>query len=173
MENKTFAQQFTTMRFIHISMVFATIIYGIIFWIIDHYAPLVPTIEDVSLMKILQIAILIYFVLLVFIVVRLKKHLFSSAEINFLTNTPQLQNRDKPPYYAKYMTILFVLWSIIESLAIFGVVYYILFVDLKYALLIIALSAMLMLYHRPRRDELETLAASYRKDDILSEYEKL
>ncbi len=171
--NEQYANKhFFTMRFIHLVMVMGVFIYGFVLWFIHHNTPMQVVSSNEELQWIFQVGIIVYAVILFFVVAVFKKYFFSVRGINSIKGE-QKKDANIPPYYGKYLTILFILWAMVETLPIFGIIYYFMFTDLEYVLLIIGLSIALMLYHRPRRDELSILENIYRENNTPSEYEKL
>ncbi len=165
-------KHFLTMRFIHLAMVMGVFIYGFVLWFTHHNTPMQPLSNDEELQGMAKMGIIIYAVILFFVVSAFKKYFFSVRGINS-NKGEQKKDANVPLYYGKYLTILFILWAMVETLPIFGIIYYFMFTDLEYALLIIGLSVVLMLYHRPRRDELSILENIYRENNTPGEYEKL
>lgn len=165
-------KHFLTMRFIHLAMVMGVFIYGFVLWFTHHNTPMQALSNDEELQGMVKVGIIIYAIILFFVVSAFKKYFFSVQGINSIKGE-QKKDANVPLYYGKYLTILFILWAMVETLPIFGIIYYFMFTDLEYALLIIGLSVVFMLYYRPRRDELSILENIYRENNTPSEYEKL
>jgi F0F1-type ATP synthase membrane subunit c/vacuolar-type H+-ATPase subunit K len=165
-------KHFLTMRFIHLAMVVGVIIYGFVLWFTHYNTPMQALSNDDELQGMAKMGIIVYAVILFFVVSAFKKYFFSAQSINSIKGE-QKKDANAPLYYGKYLTILFILWAMVETLPIFGIIYYFMFTDLEYALLIIGLSVVFMLCYRPRRDELSILENIYRENNTPSEYEKL
>ena len=172
MKNNNQNRQSITMHFIHFSVIIANIIYAFILWYIHYYAPIKPALDDPELQKFIQIGIVVYAAVLVLVVTWFKRHLLSAQEIASVKDAYHQEADSLPPYYGRYMSILFILWAMIESLAIFGIIYYLLFADLIYGVCVIGLSILLIFFYGPKKDDLQQLKAHYDKESS-KEYEKL
>jgi uncharacterized integral membrane protein len=72
---------------------------------------------------------------------------------------------DGPPFIAKYVTAVIVSLALSESIGIYGFVLFLLGDGFQTLYTFIAVSALAMIFYRPKREELEKLAMSYKKRD--------
>lgn len=84
--------------------------------------------------------------------------------LNFI-KVPQSPNQKIPgtanhPATAQYTVVMIISLAIAESIAIYGLVLYLLAKDTQSLYLLTAISAMAMIIHRPKMEELEQLAVT-------------
>jgi hypothetical protein len=70
---------------------------------------------------------------------------------------------DAPPYIAKYASAVIVSLALSESIGIYGFVLFLLGDGFKTLYIFIAVSALAMVFYRPKREEMEKLAVAYQK----------
>ena len=70
---------------------------------------------------------------------------------------------DGPPFIAKYATAVIVSLALSESIGIYGFVLFLLGGGFKTLYIFIAVSALAMVFYRPKREEMEKLAMAYKK----------
>lgn len=70
---------------------------------------------------------------------------------------------DAPPYIAKYATAVIVSLALSESIGIYGFVLFLLGGGFKTLYTFIGISAVAMVFYRPKREEVERLAMAYKK----------
>jgi hypothetical protein len=69
------------------------------------------------------------------------------------------------PFVGKYTTFVIVSLALSESIGIYGFVLFLLGDSFQTLYTFIAVSALAMIFYRPKRKELEKLAMTYRKRD--------
>ena len=134
--------QLRTMKVIHFTMVMANVIYGVVIYYIYRYAPVPPTITDMQLMYYLN-----------------QRHL--PKDTIFIKKEETKGNSDRPPFIGNYISSLFVVWALIEVIAIAGIILFLTTGKLTVALALIALSIFFMLVNGPRFEELKKLSTKY------------
>ena len=72
---------------------------------------------------------------------------------------------NKLSFVGQYTAIIIISLAIADSIGIYGLVLYLLGGDFKTLYTFIIVSALAMVFYRPRREELEKLAMAYRKRD--------
>jgi uncharacterized integral membrane protein len=70
---------------------------------------------------------------------------------------------DAPPYIAKYATAVIVSLALSESIGIYGFVLFLLGSGFKILYTFIGISALAMVFYRPKREELERVAMAYKQ----------
>ena len=70
---------------------------------------------------------------------------------------------DAPPYIAQYATAVIVSLALSESIGIYGFVLFLLGGGFKTLYTFIGISAVAMVFYRPKREEMEKLAMAYKK----------
>ena len=70
---------------------------------------------------------------------------------------------DAPPYIAKYATAVIVSLALSESIGIYGFVLFLLGSGFKTLYTFIGISALAMVFYRPKREEMEKLAMAYKQ----------
>jgi hypothetical protein len=71
---------------------------------------------------------------------------------------------DAPPYIAKYATVVIVSLALSESIGIYGFILFLFGGGFKTLYTFIGISALAMVFYRPRREEMEKLAMAYKKE---------
>jgi hypothetical protein len=71
----------------------------------------------------------------------------------------------KLPFVGQYTAIVIISLAIADSIGIYGLVLYLLGGDFKTLYIFIIISALAMIFYRPKREELEKLAVAYKKRD--------
>ena len=74
------------------------------------------------------------------------------------------QHSNQPPFLAKYSTALIVSLALSESIGIYGLVLFLLGDSFQTLYIFIGISALAIYVHRPKREELETLALAMQTD---------
>jgi hypothetical protein len=69
------------------------------------------------------------------------------------------------PFVAKYVAVVIVALALSESIGIYGFVLFLLGDSFRTLYTFIAVSALAMVFYRPKREELERLAMAYKKRD--------
>ena len=70
-----------------------------------------------------------------------------------------------PPFLAKYITTVIVSLALSESIGIYGFVLFLLGYNFQTLYTFMIVSALAMVFYRPKREELERLAMAYKKAD--------
>jgi len=70
-----------------------------------------------------------------------------------------------PPFMAKYATAVIVSLALAESIGIYGLVLFLLGGGFKTLYIFIVVSALAMVFYRPKKEEMEKLAMAYKKRD--------
>jgi hypothetical protein len=73
---------------------------------------------------------------------------------------------DGPPYIARYATTVIVSLALSESIGIYGFVLFLLGGGFKTFYIFIAVSALAMVFYRPKREKMEKLAMAYTKQTV-------
>jgi len=75
---------------------------------------------------------------------------------------------DAPPFIAKYATAVIISLAFSESIGIYGFVLFLLGGGFKTLYTFIGISALAMVFYRPKREELERFAMAYKKENEIS-----
>lgn len=153
-----------TFRMLHLAMVMADVVYGAVIVLITKYAPIPPTLTDIEFITQIEYA-LIVFVMLAIVGIRMARIKMLAAESILVkkesaTQTSQ-ESEDTPPYFANYLSSLFILWAMIETIIISGVILFLTTAELYESLALIAIGAFIKISHGPKYEELSDLAKRY------------
>ena len=74
---------------------------------------------------------------------------------------------NQPPFLAKYTTALIVSLTLSESIGIYGLVLFFLGDGFQTLYILTGISALAIYFHRPKREELETLAIAMRSGEAI------
>lgn len=152
--------QLRTMKVIHFTMVMANVIYAVLIYYIYRYAPVPPTITDMQLITSLEYASIPY-VLSVVVIAKILRSKMLASDTIFIKKVETKGNSDRPPFIGNYISSLFVVWAIIEVIAIAGIILFLTTGKLTVALALIALGVFFMLVNGPRFEELKKLSTKY------------
>jgi F0F1-type ATP synthase membrane subunit c/vacuolar-type H+-ATPase subunit K len=72
---------------------------------------------------------------------------------------------NQPPFVGQYTVVVIISFAISESIGIYGLMLFLLGGDFKTLYTFIVVTALAMVFYRPKRQELERLAAAYKKRD--------
>ena len=150
-------------RFIHIVMVMSSVIYGMLIFYIHEYIPITPIMTDVEMITIVKYATIPYIVVIMIATKILRDKMLSSDSI-FIQKEPHKKTgelSDKPPFLANYISKLFIIWAIIETIIIGGVMLSLLSGELIFPLAIITIGVFLKIINGPSFKELNQLSKKY------------
>ena len=95
-----------------------------------------------------------------------KKILLGSAFGGFLSKLPKsAPYANQPPFLAKYTKALIVSFALSESIGIFGLVLFFLGDSFRTLYTFIGISALAIIYHRPKREDREKLALAMQRPE--------
>jgi hypothetical protein len=134
-------------------------IYGVTIVIIHLYAPLQPTIKDVSILTMVTYGIFAYALIAVGIVRYMRQKLLSSE--NIFKKSKDAKFPDQPSFLGNYLSVLFILWALCDVVTIGGVVLYLISAQLETPLILIGFGIFLKLVNGPKFEELITLEKRY------------
>ena len=96
----------------------------------------------------------------------LKRFLLGGTFGNTLSKSVKSgQDSNQPPFLAKYSTALIVALGLSESIAIYGFVLFLLGADFQTLYIFIGISALAIFVHRPKREEIETMAVAMQTEE--------
>jgi len=81
-----------------------------------------------------------------------------------MTESRQATSQNLHPAAAKYMSAVIISIALSEAGGILGLVYFFLSGDFQTLYILVAISALAMIYYRPKRDELERLAENMQQE---------
>jgi len=148
-------------RIIHLIMVISSVVYGVMIVYIDQYAPIPPTITDVQTLTTIEYMLIFTLLSLIAITVLVRKEMLGSDKI-FKKRATAKKLSEQPPFIANYLSSLFVVWSLIEAIAISGIVLFLVSGKLMMPLTLISIAVFFKLFNGPRREELTELASKHR-----------
>lgn len=146
-------------RIIHLAMVAGSVVYGVMVVYIHQFAPIPPTITDVQTLTMIEFALVFYIVGLLAAAAVARTRMLGSDAI-FERREAAKEPSDQPPFIANYLSSLFVVWALIEAIAIGGVVLFLTSGKLMIPLIMISIAVLSKLANGPRREELTQLAAA-------------
>ena len=145
-------------RMIHLAMVTGSAIYGILIVYVQKYAPIPPSITDIETLRTMEYASAVYVLAFMVIANVMRKKILASDSI-FKKNEDAKMQSDQPPFIANYLTSLFVIWALIEAIAVGGVVLFLVSGKLMIPLVMITIGVLYKFANGPRLEELTQLAA--------------
>lgn len=161
-------EQLRTIKVIHFTMVMANVIYGIVIYYIYLYAPVPPSLTDIQLITNLEYASVPYVLSIVVIAKIIRNKMLASDSI-FIKREETKKGPDRPPFIGNYISSLFVVWAIIEVIAIAGIILFLTTGKLTVSLALIAAGVFFMLANGPRLEELNKLSAKYESISVQGE----
>jgi len=157
--NSLIREKMKAFRMIHFVMLMGSAMYGVVIVFIHLNAPMPPIISDTSTLTTLTYGIFAYALVAVGIVRYMRQKMLSSDDM--FKKSEDTKFPDQPPYFGKYMTILFVLWAICESVTIGGIILYLTSGQLEVPLFLIGFGIFLKLINGPKFEELTALEKRY------------
>ncbi len=149
-----------TYRVIHFTIVMASVVYGGLIYYISQYAPIPPTLTDMQMITKLEYAAIPLVIAIVVITKMMRTKMLSSDSI-FIRKQEYEADIEQPAFLGNYLSILFILWAIIEIMAIAGIVLFLTTGILTTSLALIALTAFFQIINGPNFEELNKLSAKY------------
>jgi hypothetical protein len=147
-------------RLIHLVMVMADVIYAVVIVYIYKYAPIPPMLTDVHTIVTIEYSSVAFIAIVIIAVNVMRKKLLSSDSI-FIKKETAKGNSDEPPFLANYFSSLFILWAIIETIIVGGIVLFLTTGNLMVPLVLISIGGFFKLLSGPRLEELNQLAAKH------------
>ncbi len=145
-------------RMIHLAMVMGSAIYGILIVFVHKYAPIPPSITDMETLSTMEYASVVYVLGFMVVANVMRKKMLASESI-FKKNEDAKMQSDQPPFIANYLTSLFVVWALIEAIAVGGIVLFLVSGKLMIPLVMITIGVLYKLSNGPRLEELTQLAS--------------
>ena len=84
-----------------------------------------------------------------------------TSDAIFKKNEAAQAQSDQPPFLANYISSLFVVWALIEAIAIAGIVLFLVSGTLIVPLILVAIGVSFKLFNGPRLEELMQLSSRY------------
>ena len=156
--NSLIREQIKKMRMINLALAMGTAMYGLMMVYIHLYAPIPATLADQELIQKLEYSLIGYALLSLYIGKVVRKMLLNSPKI-FIRNENSKQTLDQPPFIGNYLSSLFIVWTILETAAIGGIVLFLVSGRLEVGLMVVAISVFAKLNNGPRIEELSDLAS--------------
>ncbi|MFZ2888929.1 hypothetical protein [Sulfuricurvum sp.] len=157
--NSLIREKLRAFRMIHFVMLMGSFMYGVVIVFIHLNAPIPPVINDASTLTTLTYGIFAYALVAVGIIRYIRQKMLSSDDM--FKKTEDTKFPDQPPFFARYMTLLFILWAICESVTIGGIILYLTSGQLEVPLFIIGFGIFLKLINGPKFEELTALEKRY------------
>ena len=142
---------------IHLMMVLADVVYGVVIVYISKYAQIPPTLTDTQFITNLEYGLAAYSVLMVIGVIITRKKILSSDSMFIIKENSKVES-DEPPYFANYLSTLFILWALIETITIAGLILFLTTGELLTSLIFIIIGTFFKLSNGPTLDDLNTLS---------------
>ncbi len=147
-------------RNIHLVMVLADVVYGVVIVYVSKYAPIEPTLTNMNFITTFESGIIAYTIFMVFTVIKVRKKFLSSDSI-FVKKENTKVVSDEPPFIANYLSSLFILWALIETITIAGLILFLTTGELISSLVFIALGAFFKFVNGPQLEELNDLSQKF------------
>ena len=159
-ETSSLRDQLRTFRVIHFAIVMGSVTYGLVIAMIYFYQPMAPAMKDIQLLNTLEYVSVPYVIVIAAFVTMLRTKMLNSNSI-FKKNETANTKYKGPPFMQNYLTQLFILWAIIETITIGGVILYFMSAKLTIPLVIISIGVFFKIMHGPRLEEVNKLSAKY------------
>ena len=152
-----------TYRFVHLAMVMGSVVYGIVAILIHKTAPMDPIVTDTQILTTLKYASIPYIVVIMIAVKIFRAKMLASNSIFIKKTLDESTNEesDKPPFLANYLSQLFIIWAIIETITIGGIILFLLSAELMFPLAIISIGVFFKIINGPSFEELNQLSTKY------------
>lgn len=147
-------------RLIHLMMVMADVIYAVVIVYIYKYAPIPPTLTDMQTIATVEYSS-VAFIVIVIIAVNITRKKLLSSDSMFIRKETTKGNADEPPFFANYLSSLFILWAFIETIIVGGIVLFLVTGTLMVPLVLIFIGGFFKLVSGPRFEELNHLATKH------------
>ncbi len=157
-----------TYRLIHLAMVMGSVIYGIVAILIHETAPMKPIVTDMQILTTIKYASIPYIIIIMIAIKILRTKMLSSNSIFIKKELDKKtdEESDKPPFLANYLSQLFIIWAIIETITIGGIILFLLSGELLFPLAIIAIGVFFKIINGPSFEELNQLSTKYDSNSI-------
>lgn len=146
-------------RFIHFSIIMGSIGYGMMMAYIYKYSPIPLQLDEPEILNWIFYGILVYAIIAVGAVKVVRQKSLASPKIFTETEAMRRQKIEHPPFFGNYMMMLFIIWTILEVIAIGGVLIFLLSGDVYIGLVFVGIAVFLKMIHGPKYEELSSLAA--------------
>lgn len=154
-------EKLRSFRVIHWVMLMASIGYGVMMVYIHLYAPIPPSVTDGETLNTLLYGIIAYIACAIVLVKVLRQRIVGSDKIFLETEAMRQQKIEHPPFYGNYLSMLFILWSILEVIAIGGILFFLVSGDLNTGLIFVATAVLLKFINGPKYEELNGLLSRH------------
>lgn len=149
-----------TYRVIHFAIVMGSVTYGIVIFMIYNYTPISPKMQDLSVLSTLEYASIPYVISAFFFAKFLRSRGLDSTSI-FMNKETSKTDKDKPVFLDNYLTLLFIVWAILETISIIGIVLFFMSAQIMIPLVLIAIAVFLKIANGPSLEELNKLSKKY------------
>lgn len=147
-------------RIIHLAMVVGDIVYGVMIVFIHKYSPIPPTITDIETITTIEYSSVALLAIVIIAVNITRKKILASDSIFKKKETAKEQS-DEPPFITNYLSSLFIIWALIQIIAISGIILFLVSGKLMIPLVLISIGVFIKLTNGPRLEELNQLAVKH------------
>jgi len=137
----------------------ASIGYGIMMAYIYKFSPIPPQLDEPEILNWIFYGMIVYALLAAGAVKVVRQKSLASSKIFVETEAMRQQKIEHPPFFGNYMTMLFIIWTILEVIAIGGILIFLLSGDVYTGLMFVGIAVFLKMIHGPKYEELSSLAA--------------
>jgi hypothetical protein len=145
------------LRKVWVAFVYALLLYIVV---CHELAARAPILKDYDLpLEILKYAVFTLSLIAFYLSHHFRKTMMERTSVKSdLKYIEQARKPGKPAVFVKYFTVFIVSVAFTESIALLGVVYFFLSKDYQTLYILVGLSIVAMIYHRPKADELATVS---------------
>lgn len=150
-------EQLLKFKMIHFAIVMANVIYGCVVYFIYTYAPIPPSLNDSQMITNIEYGFVPLVLGIIFVANKIRTTTLTSNSI-FIQKRGDKEDSDKPPFLVNYLSMLFIIWAVLEVISIGGIVFFLISGKFMISLGLIALGVFFLMFNGPRLEELERLS---------------
>ncbi|WP_324172713.1 hypothetical protein [Sulfurimonas sp.] len=158
--NELISKKMKSFRLVHFMLVFGDVIYGLLIIYIYKYSPIAPILTDIDILTKIEYSSIAVLAVLIIIVNITRNKMLTSNSIFKKKETTE-EKTDEPAFISNYLSSLFIIWSLIEVIAVAGIVLFLVSGKIMIPLVIISISVFIKLINGPRLQELNQLSLKH------------
>ncbi|MDD5359218.1 MAG: hypothetical protein PHI02_03030 [Sulfurovaceae bacterium] len=144
-------------KMIHFAIVMGNVIYGFVIYFIYTYTPITPSLNDNQMITNIEYGFVPLILGIIFVANKIRTTTLTSNSI-FIQKREDKEDSNKPPFLVNYLSMLFIIWAVLEIISVGGVVFFLISGELMISLGLIALGVFFLMLNGPQLKELESLS---------------
>ncbi len=147
-------------RVINAMLAMGSAMYGFVMVYIYLYAPIPPVYTDAETITTIEYALIALALGGVFVGKTVREKMLASPSI-FKETEATRRLPDQPSFLSNYLSMLFVVWTVFETISVAGIVYFLVTGKIEVALGLVGTAVLLKLFNGPHYEELRELAERF------------